>query len=204
MRRALLPLICLLALATARAADLPNIVLIFTDDQGYADLGCFGAKGFTTPNIDRMASEGRRFTNFHVAQPVCSASRAALMTGCYSNRVGIHGALGPQANHGIADGEVTLAEMLKQKGYATGMAGKWHLGHRTRFLPTRHGFDEYLGLPYSNDMWPQHPTNRSFPDLPLIDGETTVRTNPDQRTLTTLYTDRAVRFIAASKDRPFF
>src|SRR5580698_8393209 len=105
------------------AADrLPNIILIFTDDQGYGDVGCFGAKGFETPNLDRLARQGRRFTNFHVAQPVCSASRAALLTGNYSNRIGIHGALGPGANHGIADGETTLAELLKQKGYATGMA----------------------------------------------------------------------------------
>ena len=142
----------------ALAADRPpNIVIIFTDDQGYGDVGCFGAKGFETPNLDRLAREGRRFTNFHVAQPVCSASRTALLTGCYPNRLGIHGALGPKAKHGIADGETTLAQLLKQRGYATGMAGKWHLGHHPRFLPVHHGFDEYLGLPYSNDMWPIHP-----------------------------------------------
>ena len=123
----------------------PNIVILFADDQGYADLGCFGARGFATPNIDQLAREGRRFTNFHVAQPVCSASRTALLTGCYSNRLGIHGALGPNARHGIADRETTLAELLKTKGYATGMAGKWHLGHHPRFLPTHHGFDEYVG-----------------------------------------------------------
>ncbi len=140
------------------AADRPpNIVIIFTDDQGYGDVGCFGAKGFATPNLDRLAREGRRFTNFHVAQPVCSASRAALLTGCYPSRIGIQGALGPNAKHGIADGETTLAELLKRQGYATGMAGKWHLGHHPRFLPIHHGFDEYLGLPYSNDMWPFHP-----------------------------------------------
>jgi arylsulfatase A len=192
------------------AADrLPNIVIIFTDDQGYADVGCFGAKGFETPNLDRLAREGRRLTNFHVAQPVCSASRAALLTGCYPNRIGIHGALGPKATHGIADGEMTLARILKGKGYATGMAGKWHLGHHARFLPVHHGFDEYLGLPYSNDMWPYHPEAKpgSYPPLPLIDGDRIIDpevTPDDQRRLTTRYTERAVAFIDRNKDRPFF
>ncbi|MBI3875953.1 MAG: sulfatase-like hydrolase/transferase, partial [Verrucomicrobia bacterium] len=116
------------------------------DDQGYADIGTFGAKGWTTPNLDRLAAEGCKFTNFHVSQPVCSASRTALLTGCYSNRIGIHGALGPGARHGIADTEMTLAQLVKQKGYATGMAGKWHLGRPVQFLPVHHGFDEYYGL----------------------------------------------------------
>ncbi|MHC5539947.1 sulfatase-like hydrolase/transferase, partial [Singulisphaera rosea] len=187
----------------------PNVVIIFTDDQGYGDLGCFGAKGFATPNIDRMAREGRRFTNFHVAQPVCSASRTALLTGCYPNRLGIHGALGPQAKVGIADEETTIAELLKEKGYATGMAGKWHLGHHPRFLPVRHGFDEYLGLPYSNDMWPSHPEAKpgTYPALPLIDGDKVVDpdvTAEDQRRLTRMYTERAVSFIEKQKGRPFF
>ncbi|MEO6808435.1 MAG: sulfatase, partial [Isosphaeraceae bacterium] len=182
----------------------PNIVLVFADDLGYADVGCFGAKGYTTPNIDRLAAEGIRFTNFYVAQAVCSASRAALLTGCYSNRVGILGALGPASKIGIADGETTMAEMLKMRGYATAIFGKWHLGRDPRFLPTRHGFDEYLGLPYSNDMWPKHPTNKSFPALPLINGEKVVALNPDQTTLTTSYADGAVRFIEKNKDRPFF
>src|SRR6266576_1639363 len=121
------------ALTFAAAPRLPNIVIIFTDDQGYADVGVFGAKGFQTPNLDRMAREGCKFTNFHVAQPVCSASRAALLTGCYPNRLGVHGALGPGARHGIHDDEMTIAQLLKQKGYATGMAGKWHLGHHPQF-----------------------------------------------------------------------
>jgi arylsulfatase A len=154
-------------------ARTPNVVIIFTDDQGYGDVGCFGAKGFPTPNLDRMAREGRRFTNFHVPQPVCSASRAGLLTGCYPNRLGIHGALSPDPRRGIADREVTIAEMLKTKGYATGIAGKWHLGRDPKFLPTRHGFDEYLGLPYSNDMRPHHPDAKpgTYPPLPLIEGE---------------------------------
>ena len=190
------------------AARLPNIVIIFTDDQGYADVGAFGAKGFKTPNLDRLAREGVKFTNFHVAQPVCSASRAALLTGCYPNRIGIHGALGPLAKHGINDSEVTLAELLKQSGYATGMAGKWHLGRPAQFLPVHHGFDEYLGLPYSNDMWPSHPEARrgTYPPLPLIEGDQVIDsevTPTEQPNLTTWYTDRAVKFIERNKDRPF-
>ena len=142
----------LASLSHAAAPRPPNIVIIFTDDQGYGDVGVFGAKGYTTPNLDGMARDGVKFTNFHVAQAVCSASRAALLTGCYSNRVGIHGALGPGAVHGLAATETTIADMLKARGYATGMAGKWHLGHREPFLPPHHGFDESFGLPYSNDM----------------------------------------------------
>jgi arylsulfatase A len=185
------------------AGRLPNIVIIFADDLGYGDLGCYGNKDIETPNLDRMAREGVRFTDFYVAQPVCSASRAALLTGCYPNRIGILGALGPAAKHGISDQEKTLAEMLKPRGYATAIYGKWHLGHHPRFLPTRHGFDDYFGLPYSNDMGPQHPTAK-FPDLPLIEGEKVVGLNPDQTKLTTWYTERAVQFIEKNKDRPFF
>jgi len=188
------------------ARELPNIVIVFTDDQGYQDVGCFGSPDIKTPNLDRMAKQGRRFTSFYVAQAVCSASRAALMTGCYSNRVGIHGALGPGAKHGIHADELTIAEVVKQKGYATAAFGKWHLGHHRKFLPTRHGFDEYFGLPYSNDMWPFHPTARHFPPLPLIKGEKVVNPNvtaEDQTHLTTWYTEHAVRFIEKSKDRPF-
>jgi arylsulfatase A len=204
-----LPLVVVGSSRLSAADRLPNIVIIFTDDQGYGDVGCFGAKGFETPNLDRLARQGRRFTNFHVAQPVCSASRAALLTGNYSNRIGIHGALGPSANHGIADGETTLAELLKQKGYVTGMAGKWHLGHHRRFLPIHHGFDEYLGLPYSNDMWPYHPETKpgTYPSLPLIEGDQIIDSNVtalDQGHLTGMYTERALSFINRHKDRPFF
>lgn len=192
----------------ARAADLPskpNFVVIFTDDQGYQDVGCFGSPDIETPNLDRMASEGRRFTNFYAAQAVCSASRAALLTGCYPNRIGILGALGPAARHGINPEELTVAEVLKSQGYATAIYGKWHLGHHPEFLPMRHGFDDYFGLPYSNDMWPKHPTaGDRFPDLPLIDGEEIIAHNPDQTQLTTWYTERGVTFIEDNKDRPFF
>ena len=191
------------------AERLPNIIIILTDDQGYADVGVFGAKGFTTPNLDRMAGEGCKFTNFHVSQPVCSASRTGLLTGCYSNRLGIHGALGPAVKIGIADTEMTLAQLVKQKGYATGMSGKWHLGRPTQFLPTHHGFDEYFGLPYSNDMWPLHPEVKAgtFPPLPLIEGDKVIKPeldDADQAQLTTQYTERAVKFIEKNKDRPFF
>ncbi len=120
-------------------------------------MGVFGAKGYKTPNLDRMAAEGARFTRFYSAQPVCSASRTALLTGCYPNRLGIQGALGPQAKIGINADEMTLGELVKQQGYATAVYGKWHLGHLPQFLPTHNGFDEYFGLPYSNDMWPLHP-----------------------------------------------
>jgi arylsulfatase len=192
-----------------RAAPPPNIVVVFTDDQGYADVGCFGAKGYETPNLDRMAAEGVRFTDFHVSSAVCSASRAALLTGCYHARVGIHGALGPDSKHGLHTNEMTIAEVLSQKGYATGMAGKWHLGHLPQFLPVRQGFDEYFGLPYSNDMWPYHPEAKkgTYPPLPLIEGDQIIDpeiTPEEQRNLTTWYVERTVKFIEKNKDQPFF
>lgn len=197
---------------------LPNIVIIFTDDQGYSDVGVFGARGFKTPNLDRMASQGMRFTSFYVAQPVCSASRAALLTGCYPNRIGISGALGPRAKHGLNTSEVTIAEICKSKGYATAAFGKWHLGHLPQFLPPQHGFDEYYGTPYSNDMWPLHPDyvdlpegaakrKRGYPNLPLIEGDKIVDpevTGEDQARFTTAFTERAVDFIRRNRDRPFF
>lgn len=187
----------------------PNIVLVFADDLAYADIGCFGAEGIRTPHLDRLAREGVRFTDFYVAQPVCSASRAALLSGCYSGRVGIQGALGPSGKIGISDQETLIPQMLKAHGYATGMVGKWHLGHLPPFLPTRHGFDEYLGLPYSNDMWPNHPESpKAYPPLPLIDGEKTVQIieNLEQMsTLTARYTERAVQFIEKHAGKtPFF
>ncbi len=206
-----------LSASTAETAPrLPNIVIIFMDDMGYADIGPFGAKGYQTPNLDRLAEEGRIFTDFYVTQAVCSASRAGLLTGCYNVRIGILGALGPRAKHGIGAGETTLAEICKQKGYATACFGKWHLGHHRKFLPLQHGFDEYFGLPYSNDMWPYHPGVRHlpmaerlkrWPNLPLIDGNKIVNpsvTPADQDRLTTQYTEHAVRFIEKNKDRPFF
>ena len=184
----------------------PNVVIVFTDDQGYADVGVFGAEGFETPHLDKMAAEGRMFTHWHAAQPVCSASRTALLTGCYPNRLGIHGALGPGSRHGINESETTLAEICKQKGYATAIFGKWHLGDHKKFLPTQHGFDEYFGIPYSNDMWPQHPTSKNFPPLPIFDGEKrlTIADEQDQRMMTTWLTTKAVDFINRNRKKPFF
>lgn len=185
----------------------PNIVLIFTDDQGYQDVGVFGSPNIKTPNLDQMAADGVRMTNYYAAQAVCSASRAGILTGCYPNRIGIHNALGPGNTHGINDTETTLAEMLKEKGYATAIYGKWHLGHHKKFLPTRHGFDEWFGIPYSNDMWPYHPqqgTIFNFPDLPLYENETVIDTLVEQSQLTTRITERSVDFIKRNKDNPFF
>ena len=193
----------------------PNIVIIFIDDQGYADLSCFGAKGFTTPNIDRLADEGMRFTNFYVSEAVCSASRSSLMTGCYAQRVGIRGALSPYAMTGLNPEEETIASMLKKQGYATCMVGKWHLGSVPEFYPTHYGFDEYLGIPYSNDMWPVgYDGKRSdagfksiYPELPLVEGDSVImhfETLESQNVITGMYTERAVDFIRRNADKPFF
>jgi arylsulfatase A-like enzyme len=191
--------LCNIARAATRT---PNVVLIFMDDQGYADIEPFGGKT-PTPNLDQLAQEGRRFTHFHVGQPICSASRAALMTGCYPNRVGILGALGPLSPIGISDHELTMGQMFKSRGYATMIVGKWHLGAQPQFLPTRHGFDHWYGLPYSNDMFPKKP-NGKVPELPLYEDEKVIARNPDQSQLTTNYTQHAVSFIETNKDHPFF
>jgi len=205
----------ILSLGTANARS-PNIVIIFMDDMGYADIGPFGAEGYETPNLDRMAKEGRKFTDFYVTQAVCSASRAGLLTGCYNVRVGIFGALAPGAKHGINADETTIAEICKTQGYATACYGKWHLGDAKKFLPLQHGFDEFFGIPYSNDMWPYQPRLlhlpmqqrlKRWPHLPLIEGNDVI--NPkispdDQKQLTTQYTERAVQFIEKNKDTPFF
>lgn len=191
----------------AKNADVqrqPNIVLVFTDDQGYADVGCFGAKGFDTPNLDRMAAEGTRFTSFYVAQAVCTASRAALMTGCYANRVSMSGALNHTSRTGIHPDERLLPELCKSRGYTTAIFGKWHLGTLVQFGPLRNGFDQYLGIPYSNDNSKYHPIIRDMPPLPLYDGEQVVELDPDQSQFTQRFTQRAVQFIEANKDRPFF
>src|SRR5690606_28629923 len=208
IRTLLLPAVALMVVpACAQVAPIqkPNIVIIFTDDQGYQDVGAFGSPDIRTPNLDRMAAEGVKFTNFHVAQAVCSASRAALLTGCYSNRIGIHRALDHRAKHGLHPDEMTIAEVLKPLGYHTAAIGKWHLGHHTPFLPTRQGFDEFFGLPYSNDMWPHHPENKNYyPPLPLYKNERVVDTVHKQDLLTTHYTERAVDFIKRHEDEPFF
>ncbi len=196
----------------------PNVILIFCDDLGYGDLSCYGATQYKTPNLDRMAAQGMRFTSFMSAQAICSASRAGILTGCYPNRVGISGALFPDAKIGLNPDEETIAEVLKKKGYKTAAVGKWHLGHLKEFLPMQQGFDEYLGIPYSNDMWPvnydgtpispeKNQRKWNLPALPLIDGNEKVRefkTLDDQAEITTLYTERAVRFIQENTKNPFF
>ncbi len=197
----------------------PNIVIIFCDDMGYADIGKFGAEGYATPNLDRMADDGAVFRNFHVAQPVCSASRCALLTGCYPNRLGMHLALGPKSNTGLSDHETTLAELLRQQGYATAIFGKWHLGDAPEFMPLRRGFDEYFGLTLSADYWPGHPDlianfptllaakKREYPNLPIWDGTNVFHPEmsiDDLNHLTTWYTERSVKFIEKNKSRPFF
>jgi len=194
----------------------PNIVLIFMDDMGYGDIAVNGALDYQTPNIDRLAAEGMRFTNFLTAQAVCSASRAGLLTGCYPNRIGISGALMPFHKTGINASETTIAELLKQKGYSTAIVGKWHLGHLKPFLPLQHGFDEYFGLPYSNDMWPFFYDGKpatadqfmhQYPPLPLIknnDKLEEINTLDGQAQLTQRYTQQAVQFIQKNKKKPFF
>lgn len=182
----------------------PNFVIILTDDQGYADIGCFGAQGLKTPNLDQMAREGMRFTDFYVAQAVCTASRAGLLSGCYPNRIGLQGALNHKSVIGIGEDELLLPQILKSRGYATGAFGKWHLGCQPKFMPTRHGFDEFFGTPYSNDNGPLHATIRGLPPLPLYEGETVIERDPDQTLFTRRITDRAVSFIQRHRDHPFF
>ncbi|MGV3658608.1 MAG: sulfatase [Prosthecobacter sp.] len=196
----------LLATSTASAAErAPNVILILADDLGYADLGCFGAEKIKTPNIDRLAAEGTKFTSFYVAQAVCSASRAALMTGCYANRVGMQGALNHTSKEGIHPEELLLPELCKTAGYATAAFGKWHLGTYPAFNPLRHGFDEFLGIPYSNDNSKFHPSLAGeMPPLPFYDGLKVIETDPDQSQFTRRFTDRAVSFIERNKGRPFF
>ncbi len=187
------------------AAERPNVVLFFVDDLGYADVGCFGAAKHKTPNLDRMAAEGLRLTDFYVAQAVCSASRAALMTGCYPNRVGMQGALNHTSKAGLHPDEFLMPEMFKQNGYATAIYGKWHLGTTALFHPMRHGFDDYLGLPYSNDNSKYHPSLApEMPPLPLYDGLEVAELDPDQSLFTQRFTERAVAFIERHKDTPFF
>lgn len=194
-----------LTLSFTTAQERPNIILIFADDLAYGDLGVYGATGWTTPHLDQLAADGAKFDQFYVPHAVCSASRAALLTGSYANRIGIHGALDHTATHGLNPKETTIAEMLQGNGYATGMVGKWHLGHLEEFLPTKQGFDRFFGLPYSNDMWPNHPESKNYyPPLPLIEGEKTLAYLEDQSELTTWYTQKSLEFMEQNKDRPFF
>jgi len=181
-----------------------NYIFIFADDLGYGDLACYGSTNNRTPNIDKMAKEGMRFTDFYVTSGVCSPSRSSLMTGCYPRRVGLHidsndkWVLFPNAKKGLNPDEITVAEILKKQGYATACIGKWHLGDQKEFLPTRQGFDYYYGIPYSNDM------NRKAIPLPLMINEQVIQAPADQPALTQNYTRQAIKFIEENKDRPFF
>jgi arylsulfatase A len=189
------------------AIDKPNFVVFFADDLGYADLHCFGGEQMITPNLDALAKRGRRMTSFYVSQAVCSASRASLLTGCYNVRLSLLGALGPGAKNCLNPDEETIAEVLKPLGYQSAIYGKWHLGDRDHGLPTSHGFDEYFGLPYSNDMWPYHPTAKNFPPLPLFKNNEVVNANvssDDQQYLTRWSTEHAIDFIEPNKEQPFF
>ncbi len=217
-------LLSLILSVTSSQAAKPNFILIFTDDQGYGDLSCFGSKTIQTPHVDRLAKEGRKFTSFMVASPVCTPSRAALMTGCYPKRVGMHQhVLFPASKKGLHAEEYTLGDLLKSQGYATACFGKWHLGHHPEVLPTANGFDTYFGIPYSNDM--NHPDNKGKPKggpagmdilwaepessltrwkTPLFEDEAIIELPVDQRTVTRRYTQKAIDFIQAHQNEPFF
>ncbi|NNE94252.1 MAG: sulfatase [Verrucomicrobiales bacterium] len=188
-------------------AEKPNFIVIFCDDLGYGDLGCYGSEKNRTPRIDKLADEGMRFTSFYSSSPVCTPSRASLLTGCYARRVGMHEAetghwvLIPRNKRGLNPEELTLAETLKENGYATICIGKWHLGDQPGHLPTDHGFDSYFGIPYSNDM---QAARRGDPPLPLVENETVIEAPADQSTLTKRYTEKAVEFIEQNHENPFF
>jgi arylsulfatase len=182
---------------------LPNIIIVYIDDMGYGDVSPYNDKINYTPNFQWLADNGITLTDFYVSQAVCSASRTSLLTGCYSNRLGIHGALFPDSKIGLNPDEITIADMLKAKGYSTKAIGKWHLGCEIEFLPTRQGFDEYYGIPYSNDMWYRN-TTRKFPPLPLIQNETVIDTIREQSWFTQRFTEKALDFIDANRSKPFF
>ena len=192
--------------------DRPNFILIICDDLGYGDLGCYGSEVHSTPRLDQAAAEGVRFTEFYSGSPVCSPSRAALMTGCYPQRVGLgvgadHPVLMPGDPIGLDPSEVTIANALKQEGYATSIVGKWHLGDQPEFLPSNHGFDEYFGIPYSNDMGLQSGLAEQgyvTPPLPLLRQDRVSEVEPDQTSLTARYSEEALSFIEKNHDRPFF
>ena len=181
----------------------PNIILINCDDLGYGDLGCYGSKLNDTPNIDKLSEEGIKFTNFYMASPVCSPSRAAMLTGCYPPRISFgsfddnRNVLFPGSPTGLNPNEITIANQVKSAGYNTKIIGKWHCGDQKEFLPTKNGFDTYIGLPYSNDMGIQE-LDDDYPPLPLIQNDDVISSQPDQSLLTDLYTEEALSFIEES------
>ena len=222
----LIGLICLIfhgCKTAVKDSSLPNFIVIFTDDQGYGDLSCFGHPMIKTPNLDRMAQEGQKWTNFYVAAPVCTPSRAALLTGRYPIRNGMtsskRAVLFPDSKGGLPPSEITIAELLKKKDYATAAIGKWHLGHLPRFLPTKQGFDYYYGIPYSNDMDARSGANSNYRkhtldpyfqvdykyyNVPLLAGEKEIERPVNQHTITSRYVQEAKKFITAHQDKPFF
>jgi arylsulfatase A len=187
--------------------NLPNIIIFFTDDQGYADIGCYGAEGFETPHLDQLASEGIRFTNFYVPATVCTPSRAGLLTGRYPKRSNLHEAvLFPYSNGGLSAKEYTMAEMLNEVGYSTSCIGKWHLGHKAEFMPNKQGFDHFYGVPYSNDMDNYYYKRNDFqsPPLPFYRNTELIESGPDQQYLTKRYTEEAISQIRNRGEKPFF
>ena len=209
MRLILLAILAAMSIPAA-AQRPPNIIQIVADDLGYDDVGCFGAKDIATPNIDRLAAEGRRFTSFYAPHSTCTPTRAALMTGCYAPRVGLPGVLFPDSKIGLSSYEITVAELLKARGYATAAIGKWHLGYQPEFLPLRHGFDQFYGIPYPNDHVPERldrekpGVSRGFPPMPLIRGEKVVEQPAQLASLPERFNAEAVKFIRENKSRPFF
>ncbi|MDF9831658.1 sulfatase [Parabacteroides sp. PF5-6] len=203
-KHVLLPVLGSIALG-ALAADHTNFIVIYLDDMGYGDLSITGATGYQTPNIDRMASEGMFFTHYYSPQAVSSASRCGLMTGCYPNRIGFAGAIDHSSTYGLSNKEETIGTVLKKKNYKTAAFGKWHLGCVPEYMPLQNGFDEFFGIPYSHDMWPNHPTTKNYyPPLPLYEGEKVIETMPDHNLFTARFTERAVQFIEQNQENPFF
>jgi arylsulfatase A-like enzyme len=200
--------ICHLPFSICHAAPPPNIIHIVADDVGYDDLSCYGAKKIKTPNLDRLAAQGMRLTSFYAPAPTCTPSRAALMTGCYAQRVGLPRVLFPSDDVGLADSEITIAELLKTRGYATAVIGKWHLGHHVEHLPTRHGFDLFFGIPYPNDHGPERDRSKQeavpFPPIPLIRNQKIVEQPAKLETCPDRFVEEAIKFITDNKDKPFF
>jgi arylsulfatase A-like enzyme len=200
--------VCCVGVAHAAEGRAPNIIHIVGDDVGYDDLSCYGAPKIKTPNLDKLASQGMRFTSFYAPAPTCTPTRAALMTGCYPQRVGLQRVLFPNDKLGLSDQEVTIAQLLKNRGYATACIGKWHLGHLPQFLPTNRGFDLYFGIPYPNDHGPERTKSNNqtapFPPIPLYRNKKIVEQPAKLETLPDRFCEEAIKFITENKDRPFF
>ena len=208
MKNLLFTFLSFITFFTVQSSEKPNIIIIFTDDMGYADIGPFGSTKHSTPHLDKMAAEGRKFTDFYVSSSACTPSRAALLTGTYADRTGMgKSVVFPADTRGLNTSEVTIAEMLKENGYATGCFGKWHLGDAPEFMPLNQGFDEYQGIPYSNDMWVKGNKKRNYPPLAWMKQDKAIAHIPDnqsQAVLQDAITDAAVDFIKRQRNKPFF